>query len=132
VDALRYYLMRALPFGADGIFTPEDFVERVNYDLANDLGNLLNRTVSMINQYQNGKVTAVALDQDELGRNLAQVATSTIADYKKKMDTLHFTQAIEDIWQLVSRANKYIDETTPWSLNKEGKTDALARTMSNL
>lgn len=132
VDALRYYLMRALPFGADGVFTPEDFVERVNYDLANDLGNLLNRTVSMINQYQNGVVNPVASEQDELGNDLAKVANVVIADYIKKMDTLHFTQAIEDIWQLVSRANKYIDETMPWSLNKEGKKEDLARVMSNL
>lgn len=132
VDALRYYLMRALPFGADGVFTPEDFVERVNYDLANDLGNLLNRTVSMINQYQNGVVNPVASEQDELGNDLAKAANVVIADYIKKMDTLHFTQAIEDIWQLVSRANKYIDETMPWSLNKEGKKEDLARVMSNL
>ena len=132
VDALRYYLMRALPFGSDGVFTPEDFVERVNYDLANDLGNLLNRTVSMINQYQDGLVKPVARDQDEFGKDLMQTAQTVIANYKKEMDTLHFTQAIEDIWKFINRANKYIDETTPWILNKEGKTAELARVMSNL
>ncbi len=132
VDALRYYLMRALPFGSDGVFTPEDFVERVNYDLANDLGNLLNRTVSMINQYQDGLVKSVARDQDDFGKDLMQTAQTVIANYKKEMDTLHFTQAIEDIWKFINRANKYIDETTPWILNKEGKTAELARVMSNL
>lgn len=132
VDALRYYLMRALPFGADGVFTPEDFVERMNFDLANDLGNLLNRTVSMINQYQNGQVAPVATEQDELGKDLANAASETIASYLKEMDTLHFTQAIDDIWKLISRANKYIDETMPWVLNKEGKKDDLSRVMSNL
>ncbi|WEV50831.1 methionine--tRNA ligase [Lactobacillus sp. ESL0731] len=132
VDALRYYLMRALPFGSDGVFTPEDFVERVNYDLANDLGNLLNRTVSMINQYQDGNVAPVAATQNELGKQLAAAAEETIADYKQNMDKLYFTQAIEGIWKFIGRANKYIDETTPWALNKEGKKEELSLVMSNL
>ncbi|PAW06380.1 methionine--tRNA ligase [Lactobacillus helveticus] len=132
IDPLRYYLMHALPFGADGIFTPEDFIERINYDLANDLGNLLNRTVSMINQYQDGQVAPVPVTQDKFGKDLQDTAASVIADYREQMDSLHFSQALDSIWKLVARANKCIDETTPWVLNKEGKKDELSHVMSNL
>lgn len=132
LDALRYYLMREIPFGSDGIFTPEDFVERVNFDLANDLGNLLNRTVSMINQYQDGQVAPVSAKQDEYGQDLLQTAKDTIAEYKKQMDTLHFSKALDAIWNLISRANKYIDETAPWALNKQGKKAELSLVLSNL
>ena len=132
VDPLRYYLMRALPFGADGIFTPEDFIERINYDLANDLGNLLNRTVSMINQYQDGQVAPVPVAQDKFGKDLQDTAAKVISEYREQMDALHFSQALDSIWKLVARANKYIDETTPWVLNKENKTEELSHVMSNL
>lgn len=132
LDALRYYLMRAIPFGSDGIFTPEDFVERVNFDLANDLGNLLNRTVSMINQYQDGQVAPVASEQDEFAKDLIKTANETIAEYQKQMDALHFSQALDSVWKLISRANKYIDKTTPWTLNKEGKSEELSKVMTNL
>ena len=132
VDPLRYYLMRALPFGADGIFTPEDFIERINYDLANDLGNLLNRTVSMINQYQDGQVVPVPVAQDKFGKDLQDTAAKVISEYREQMDALHFSQALDSIWKLVARANKYIDETTPWVLNKENKTEELSHVMSNL
>ncbi|TSO25751.1 methionine--tRNA ligase [Lactobacillus sp. LL6] len=132
LDALRYYLMRAIPFGSDGIFTPEDFVERVNFDLANDLGNLLNRTVSMINQYQDGLVASVAEEQDEYGQDLIKTAQEVIAEYTNQMDSLHFSQALDSVWRLISRANKYIDETTPWVLNKEGKSEELSKVMTNL
>ena len=132
VDPLRYYLMRALPFGADGIFTPEDFIERINYDLANDLGNLLNRTVSMINQYQDGQIVPVPVAQDKFGKDLQDTAAKVISEYREQMDALHFSQALDSIWKLVARANKYIDETTPWVLNKENKTEELSHVMSNL
>lgn len=132
LDALRYYLMREIPFGSDGIFTPEDFVERVNFDLANDLGNLLNRSISMINQYQNGQVAGVPAQQDQFGADLAKTAADVITEYKKQMDTLHFSKALDAVWNLVARANKYIDETTPWTLNKEGKKEQLSAVLSNL
>ncbi|MBP2057338.1 methionyl-tRNA synthetase [Lactobacillus colini] len=132
LDALRYYLMRAIPFGSDGNFTPEDFVERVNFDLANDLGNLLNRTVSMINQYQDGIVAPVSSQEDEFANSLRETAQDTIKTYYTQMDELHFSQALDTVWKLISRANKYIDETTPWVLNKEGKKEDLSRVMTNL
>lgn len=132
LDSLRYYLMRAIPFGSDGSFTPADFVERVNYDLANDLGNLLNRTVSMINQYQDRLVAPVAGIQDKYGQDLAAVAQESIEKYYEQMDSLHFSQALDSIWTLIRRANKYIDETTPWILNKNNDHESLLRVMTNL
>ena len=118
LDALRYYLMRAIPFGNDGTFTPEDFVSRINYDLANDLGNLLNRTVAMINKYDNGAVPAYQADVTPFDADLQKTATETIEQYTSLMDQLKFSDALDTVWQLISRANKYIDETEPWVLAK--------------
>ncbi|AUJ31394.1 MAG: methionine--tRNA ligase [Liquorilactobacillus nagelii] len=118
LDALRYYLMRAVPFGNDGVFTPEDFVGRVNYDLANDLGNLLNRTVAMINKYTNGVVPTLSQKTD-FDQALEQSAVNVIEKYQQEMDQVHFSNALEAVWQLVSRTNKYIDETEPWRLAKD-------------
>ncbi len=124
--------MHALPFGQDGSFTPEDFIQHLNFDLANDLGNLLNRTVSMINQYQAGHVAPVVAEQDEFGQKLAAVANETIKTYREQMDHLYFAQALDTVWTLVRRSNKYIDETAPWALNKAGETAAISRVLSNL
>lgn len=133
LDSLRYYLMRAIPFGNDGIFTPEDFVERVNFDLANDLGNLLNRTVSMINKYHDGVVAPVQGDFDEFDTALKQMAADTIKSYSENMNKFYFSKALDAVWQFISRANKYIDETTPWILAKdEAKATRLQAVMTNL
>ena len=133
LDALRYYLMRAIPFGNDGIFTPEDFVERVNFDLANDLGNLLNRTVSMINKYHGGQVAPVQADFDDFDTQLKQVAADTITTYNDQMNKFHFSKALDAVWQFISRTNKYIDETAPWVLAKdEANAKRLDAVMTNL
>ena len=124
LDALRYYLMRAIPFGNDGTFTPEDFVSRINYDLANDLGNLLNRTIAMINKYDNGAVPAYQADVTPFDADLQKTATETIEQYTSLMDQLKFSDALDTVWQLISRANKYIDETEPWVLAKDDSRKA--------
>ncbi|WP_390407813.1 methionine--tRNA ligase [Lacticaseibacillus jixiensis] len=133
LDALRYYLMRAIPFGSDGIFTPEDFIDRINFDLANDLGNLLNRTIAMINKYCGGKVPALASGVTPFDQDLEQTAADVIGAYNGLMDNLQFTDAMDTTWKLVARANKYIDETEPWNLAKDpAKADQLASVMAHL
>lgn len=132
LDPLRYYLMRSLPVGSDGTFTPEDYVGRINYELANDLGNLLNRTIAMVNNYFDGEVPrfAVATDFDA---DLASVATDSIENYHKQMEAVDFPRALEAVWNLISRTNKYIDETAPWVLAKdETDRDKLEAVMSHL
>ncbi|MQS89495.1 methionine--tRNA ligase [Companilactobacillus mishanensis] len=118
LDSLRYYLMRAMPFGNDGVFTPEDYVDRINYDLANDLGNLLNRTISMINKYEGGKVTTVE-NLTDFDKSLVEASEQTIKDYREHMDKFEFPDALASVWAFIGRANKYIDETKPWLLAKD-------------
>lgn len=117
LDAVRYFLLREVPFGADGVFSNEALINRINSDLANDLGNLLSRTAAMIEKYFGGVLPPCG-DLTDLDKELQQLALETPAKVEKLMDELQFSNALAEIWKLVSRSNKYIDETTPWILAK--------------
>ena len=133
LDPLRYYLMRSLPVGSDGTFTPEDYVARINYELANDLGNLLNRTVAMINKYFGGQVPTYVENVTAFDADLAKVVEENIAEYHKQMNAVDYPRALEAVWNIISRTNKYIDETAPWVLAKEdGDKEQLAAVMAHL
>lgn len=119
LDAVRYYLLRELPFSGDGVFTPEDFVNRVNYDLANDFGNLLNRTITMANKYFDSKLEKPQKQYTEFDELLEKEIENTVKSYDAHMDDLQVSLALQDIFTLVSRSNKYIDETAPWVLAKD-------------
>ncbi|WAA12330.1 methionine--tRNA ligase [Fervidibacillus halotolerans] len=132
-DALRYYLLREVPFGSDGVFTPEGFVERINFDLANDLGNLLNRTVAMVNQYFDGTIPVYKGSISTYEKELVKENIEGVKQYETAMENMQFSVALTALWQMINRANKFIDETMPWKLVKdETKREELARVMAHL
>lgn len=118
VDALKYFLLREYAFGQDGIFTNEVMLKRMNYDLSNDLGNLVSRTVSMIEKYCDGLVPD-AKTENEFSKDLRNIAVNAADKVAEQMDKFAFNMALEEIWILVRRANKYVDETEPWALAKD-------------
>lgn len=133
LDSLRYYLMRSLPVGSDGTFTPEDYVGRINYELANDLGNLLNRTVAMINKYFGGQIPDYKENVTDFDADLSDFVAENLKLYHQNMDAVDYPRALEAIWNIISRTNKYIDETAPWVLAKEdGDKELLAAVMAHL
>lgn len=132
VDALRYYLVKELPVGNDGLFTYERFFERYNSELANDLGNLVSRTISMINKYFGGKIEKSSVET-AYDRDFEEVISSSIAAAKEEYDAFHLQNALTKVWQIVTRANKYIDETAPWVLAKDDtKQEELKSVMYHL
>ena len=133
VDAVRYYLTKELPLGNDGLFSYERFIERYNNELANDLGNLVSRTVAMVEKYFGGIVPNVSANLSEFDNSLRNVVAENIASYKEKMEAFELQDAYEAVWNIVRRANKYIDETMPWALAKdESKVNELANVMYHL
>ena len=131
VDSVRYTILRSLPYGQDGEFTPSFFIEKYNTELCNDLGNLVNRSIAMINKYFNGFITKTNTKTD-FDDKLDNYINDEINLYEKEIETINIQNAISHIMNIVSRTNKYIDETTPWVLAKEEKTDLLNQVMYNL
>ncbi|NQT75797.1 MAG: methionine--tRNA ligase [Candidatus Omnitrophica bacterium] len=134
VDAYRFFLLREVPFGVDGSFSEEALISRINSDLANDLGNLLHRTLSMIDKYFSGKVPKRRSLKyvDEVTRNLVDKAKGLGPEITSAMDRINFSQAIAAIWVLVNTANKFIEQKAPWRLSKENKTQELQDMMYDL
>ena len=118
LDATKYYLLRLMGYAQDSMFTPEDFVDRFNSDLANDLGNLLNRTIGMINKYCDGFIPTDIKVKTEFDDDIEQYTKMQISKMEEAMDTYHISNALAELWAIIARTNKYIDETAPWTLAK--------------
>lgn len=131
-DAIRYFLLREIALGNDGNFSRDALIGRINADLANDLGNLLHRTLSMIGRFQGGQVLPGNAGE-EVDASLRRLAAQTLADYRRAMAELDLTEALKCVWGLIGRSNKYIDETAPWALAKDpAKAERLATVLYHL
>ena len=131
VDTVRWFLAKEFSFGSDGKFTPESFAERINIDLANNFGNLVNRTTSMISKYFNGFVPELK-NPGEKDKSIRDLTEKTVKAYENLMDDLKISEALNEVVELLNAANKYIEESQPWVLSKEGRVDELGNVMAVL
>lgn len=129
LDATKYFLLKELQYGQDGVFTPEGFVERYNIDLCNDLGNLLNRTIGMMNKYFDGIILKLE-EKSELDIELEEFIIEKIKQVEQNMDNVRIADSLSCIWNIISRSNKYIDETAPWILAKEDTIESRKKLVS--
>ena len=132
LDATKYFLLREMPISQDGLFSPESFVERYNFDLCNDLSNLLNRTISMVNKYFDGQVPKYNGTPNDVDEELERACTEQIEKFENLFENFEIANSIQEIWNLISRTNKYIDETEPWKLAKQEETEKLKSVMYHL
>ena len=132
LDAVKYFLLREMPVAQDGVFSPENFIERYNFDLCNDLSNLLNRTVSMVNKYFDGKVPEYNGTPNEVDKELEEYSIAQSNKFEELFNKYEIANSIQEIWNLVARTNKYIDETAPWALAKEEQVEKLESVIYHL
>ena len=132
LDVLKYYLLRTMQYSSDSVFTPEDFVDRYNFDLCNDLGNLLNRTIGMINKYFEGGIPTEFSEENDVDDELQNFTKNQISEFEKNMEKFYISNSLSEIWKIIARTNKYIDETAPWILAKEESFEKLKSVMYHL